>query len=206
MIASKHVQGFFPLILILVGLGAGIKMLNSAKASQIQVLNGLKEQQVALDQSMDRHDVEIRREGASLEEMESFYQAWVPEIQKCQDSDALIAGILVEAYQLDLVPMKKEVHNDIKTTFRGKKGSLDRIELSVSGRYDRLVRFVDGLRRNYPFLRAEKLGFSVNESTVLLTMVLSACKLEVPDTDLQEWLALDELENGKFAGGTNGDA
>jgi hypothetical protein len=189
MYTPTYIQGFVPLVMTLVGLGIGIHFMQEAKGHKLAELTQRKRISESMAQSIQRLDREIKEQSSSLSQVEDFYRAWLPHIQRCQDSDALIAEILVEAYRLDLVPMSKEVKNDQKVTFRGRKGQLDQIDLSVSGRYDRLVRFVNGLRKSYPFLRIERIAFSEIEGTLQLSMVLSACKLVPPDAELDEWLA-----------------
>ena len=91
--------------------------------------------------------------------------------------------MIVDAYALNLVLVKKGVQHAEPIEFLGRAGTVDRIELTVAGRYDRLVRFLDRLRTAYPFLATKRINFAVQDANVQLTLVISSCQLTIPESD-----------------------
>ncbi len=191
-------QGIFPLLIILGLLGFSVQAMHRVKCERIEQRGSKERELQLLDTKIALLDQRIQEERRTPYEIERFYSAWVPEIDKCRDPDSLIAAILVEAYRLNLVPLKKELMRDQEFEFRGRDGKRDRIRVRVAGRYDRLVRFVDQLRQEYPFMRIDNIEFSVAEANVQLELGMSSCQLNVPESDLLEMKQLNEAEEMEF--------
>lgn len=190
---STHspIQGMIALLAILIGLGMAVQAVARANGDKLRRLEDLGGELRAMDDAISRLDTRIADESKSLTKVDGFYHAWIPEIQKCQNSDALISDMMVEAYALNLVPLKNEVQRAKTFEFRGHMGKRDLIEVSVAGRYDRLVRFLDRIRRHYPFLSVDQLSFTVSDANVTLSLEMSNCNLTIPQADLEELEALD---------------
>lgn len=199
-------KGIISLFAILGGVGLSIQFAAQAKGQRAVALKQLQTELSTMDNVIARLDHRISEEGQSLTSQDVFYQAWLGEIVKCVDSDALISSMLVDAYALNLVPMKKEVHSGETVEFRGRQGVQDRIEVSVAGRYDRLVRFLDRLRRNYPFLTCNRIKFSVSDATVVMSLELHNCQLELPEADVAELAESEDIGDGTWTQSNDSDA
>ena len=192
------------LFIILAIMGLSVQLVARANGRYIEKLEICRGELRAMDVAIARHGHRIAKERESLTDAEAFYHAWLPEIHKCQDSDSLISTLLVDAYALNLVPMNKEVKQNETVEFQGRMGVKDRIEIAVAGRYDRLVRYLDLIRRNYPFLKFNQIEFSVNDVNVLMNVEISSCKFSIPEADLrdldlvedtqQQWTQVNEEE------------
>ncbi len=182
---KSPLQGIISLIVILGGIAFAVQWVAQAQNKRLDQLDQYQSKLHSMDVSIARLDKRIAKESESLHEVEPFYHAWIPEIQKCTDADSLISAMLVDAYALNLVPMKKAVKREDAVEFRGRMGTSDRINVAVAGRYDRLVRFLDRIRRNYPFLNLQRVRLSVNDANVVMSLELSSCRLKIPQEDLK---------------------
>lgn len=191
---NSKIQGLIALLIILAGVGFAVQALARSSGAHQKKLEQYRAELRSMDASITRLDQQIANENAALTHAENFYRAWIPEINKCRDSDMLISEILVNAYALNLVTMKKEVTHDEPVEYRGRMGVRDKIEVSVAGRYDRLVLFLDRIRRHYPFLSVDAIDFSINDANVAMSLEMSNCQLTIPKEDLEEFDPDDSTE------------
>ena len=192
-------HGFSGLFTLLAAMAFAVQWVASARTEQQKRFEDYRSELLVVDNEVQRIDASISRQSEALNTVEAFYEAWVPEIVKCEDSDALISAMIVDAYALNLVLVKKGVKFAEPIEYRGRSGTADIIELTVAGRYDRLVRYLDRLRTAYPFLTTEKIDFSVQDASVQLTLAISSCQLVIPESDRPSSESGDEIESLQWA-------
>lgn len=176
-------QGATGCLMILLALLGTFRWTASAKEASAKQAETLRAEIQIIDAVIKRLDHRIIGERASFHQAESFYQRWLPEIYRCEDSDQLVSDLIVDAYALNLILMKKGVTHDESVDLRGRSGTLDRLKITLAGRYDRLVRYLDRIRTSYPFLTVESVDFEIREATVHLTLEIGKFDVEIPEND-----------------------